>query len=145
MIALLAALIIFTEAPKAIFWNSYTAAGPAANVWHTLDMTQFGVPATAKAVFLQGGLNITGGLAGGICNSYFFVRKDIPFDPKIVYWFGMGQAMTSLLGEGDRKSIATFVPLVNGEFAWTWTRNTQGEWPEQCSYGGNFNIQGYVE
>lgn len=154
-------IFVLRNAMSAIYVNTYANVGPASAPltgvfglpspvgWHEIDVTKFGVPAGATAVYLQGQINITGGQdAPVLCNAYVYLGDSEwmqTLNPALkVFRFGMGQAMTMFYGGGDRKMISSWVPVENGKFRWQWTRNTEGEWPEHCSYGLNFNLQGYT-
>ena len=147
-------IFVLPEPTKVIFLNSYVGAGPVNDQWHEIRVEDFGIPRDATGVFLQGTLNITGPMYEEyvqICNAYFFVAAETPKDRFAVIpnWFGMSQSMVSVYGQGNRETISTWVPVKNGKFAWKWTRNTPvatpNEWPYGCSFGGNVNVQAYVQ
>lgn len=143
---------------RPFFANSYTNVGPPAFVWQKTDLKPYGVPADALTADVRGLLIITG--AGGNqetadlgvvfrkpgdtsveCNSNFYTGQTM-FRTNFVN----GQPM---LG-GQRSNMQAWVPLLNGEAEWCWTRST---WPHPYPspptevyslYGVSLSVQGFT-
>lgn len=129
------------KAPIALFLNTVAAVGEAPGAWHTLDVVPLGIPLEARAVFLAGLLIITHGKEDGICNlTLAFRRPGDELDPGNY----IAQTIAIGPGSGQRSPMATWAPLKDGKVEWYWTRNTQGEWPDACSYAINLSAQAYV-
>lgn len=150
-------LYVLPRSINAIFFNSYDGVGAPADHWTTVEPSQLGLPEDMTAVFVQGLMILTGGATAEICTSFLQVTPTQSYDFQnlialksqsvpglILPSFGIGEMVVSLIGQGARQPFASWVPLVDGKFHWRWTRNTDGEWPERCSYAGNFVIQAYT-
>jgi hypothetical protein len=139
------------EAYLAIFVNSTNAeATPPAGEWIPLNVTQFGIPADAKAVYIGGTLIITHGKKPQTCDlTVAFAR---PGSATVTgnYIF---QAIEAETEGGQRSTAGAWVPVVDGVTEWQWGRgDTQtqypkgvvGAYPAECSYGINLSIQAYI-
>lgn len=127
--------------PMVLFCNSYTGAGPAAGVWTAVDLTAFGVPRDAHAVFLSGILIITHGTTQETADLTVSLRAPGSALPISAY---LGQSVEAHVGGGQRSTMSAWVPCVDGSIEWAWQRSTQGQWPTNCAYGVNMSLQAYV-
>lgn len=127
--------------PMAIFVNSYTGAGPKEGQWHLLSVTDAGIPADAKSVFLSGLLIITHGTNPETCDLNVSFRAP---GNDMVYQASIGQTIEAHIGGGQRSNMATWVPVRNGAIEFYWWRNTAGNWPANCAYGVNLIAQAYL-
>lgn len=130
-----------TNAVNALFVNTYTETSPSDGKWTTIDVTALGVPANAKAVTLTGILIITHGMTPELCDLHIAIRA-VGDDLHPGNYIGQVEE-TSVTG-GQRSTMSTLVPLREGKFEYYWTRSTQGNWPNHCSYGINLSLQGYI-
>lgn len=130
-----------TKRPAVVFVNSYTASGPVAAYWATIDLKPYGVPADAKAAFLSGILIITHGSNVVTCDLSVALRAPgSQLDPGNY----IGQTIEAKPENGMRSNMASWVPLVNGTFEMQWNRSTQGQWPTDCAYGINLSLQAWT-
>jgi len=107
--------------------------------WHTIDLST-DLPADTQAVFLSGILIITHGSTPEVCNMYISLREgggQYGTDPT-------GQVVKQSIGDGARQNYFELVPVNDGKIDLLWSRSTEGEWPEHCSYGFNFKLVGYL-
>lgn len=132
-----------SKAPIGYFVNSYTVTGPAANVWTDIDVTQFGVPATAKEVLLSGVLIISGGSTFQTCDLLISARAPGSTWNPANY---IDQVINVGSGNGQRAPMSTMAPVVNGKIELWWNRidTDATQWPEGCAYGVNLSIQAYL-
>lgn len=133
------------KTPILIFVNSSdngVARGPLSAVWNDIDVTAFGIPSTAKSVFLSGILIITHGTTPGYCDMSLLFRAPGDLMGADNY---IAQVFEPWLGGGQRSTMASWAPIKNGITQFQWNRSTQGFWKENCSYGINLTAQAYVE
>ncbi len=135
-----------------VFVNSYTGVhrppSCAAGQWCTIDVTDYGVPADAKAVFLSGILIITHGTKPELADMFVGFRAygdaavtgDLPFPGGTWY---VGQVIETDTQSGQRSPMATWVPVRDGKFQFTYSVTTPGTWPDHSSYGVNLTIQAW--
>ena len=136
---------------RAIFINTvYPQYTPTPNQWQTINWADYGLPANIKGVLLGGILFITHGAAIVICNET--LTFDVPgstTDPGFYIFQAMDPPNPS---SGVRQTAFTVVPVKNGQTAWMWRRGAPGQYPDgdigqypaQCAYGANLNVQGYI-
>lgn len=130
-----------------VFANSYTGLGPIANQWKLVDLTQWGVPTTARWAFFTGFLIITHGSTAETADLQVTLRATGDTGVTCTYtspWY-IGQTVEAAIGGGQRSNMAVWVPLVNGTFEWCWTRSTAGTWPANSAYGVNLSLEAYAE
>lgn len=130
-----------SKRPGVIFVNSYTGAGPKDGLWVSVDLKPFGVTRDAKAAFLSGVLIITHGRAAQICDLSIALRapgSDLDGGNYI------GQTIETQPGGGQRSTMSTWVPLVDGVFEAQWRRSTVDQWPASCAYGINLSLQAWI-
>ena len=127
--------------PNAIFLNSYTGDGVHAGRWHEIDLTKQGIPEDSLAVFLSGLLIITHGTTGEVCNLTVAFRAPGSDLPAGAY---LGQAIEAAIGNGQRSTFSTWVPVFERRFEFRWDRGTGGNWPAHCAYAVNLSLQAYV-
>ena len=132
-----------TKDPVIMWANTYHSPEPEPDMWHEVDVTEYGVPADATAVFLSGLLIITHGTDPAICDMHLTLRA--PSDPleptNGKYQF---QVVEAHVGGGQRTNFDTYVPIEDGKFEFYWSRNTWEQWPYGCAYGFNVSLQAYV-
>lgn len=131
-----------SKGPVGIYFNSYAAPQINAGVWHVVDVSEFGVPASAKAVMLSGILIITHGTTEQTCDMTISLRA---YSDSLDAGNYMGQVVETKVGSGQRSGFSSWTPVNAGRFEWQWRRSTQGQWPSQCAYGGNLSLQAYIK
>jgi hypothetical protein len=133
--------------PIAIFMNSMNAANfippniGGQNQWHRIDLKPLGVSADAKSAFLCGLLVITHGTnpqEGQVTCSFKSPSSTMHHANY------MGQSIESHIGGGQRSNIATWCPLENGEFDFSYNWIGDGLWSANCSYGINLSLQAWT-
>ena len=139
------------ESYSAIFVNSANSdTTPPAGEWIPLKLTQFGIPADAKAVFIGGILIITHGRKTQLCNLTVTFAKLGSTSATGNYIFQAAEGQTE---GGQRSTAGAWVPVVDGVTVWQWARGdvkTQypkgaiGPYPAECSYGINLSVQAYI-
>ena len=125
-----------------IFFNTYTGEGLATfpeNEWTTVDVTGI-IPDGVKAIYLSGLLIITHGTLEEICNLTLAYRDqgetgDYPY---------IAQTVETVVNGGARTPHSIWVAAHDGKFQIKWRRSTTGNWPENCAYGINLNLAGYL-
>ena len=145
---------VLTDNPEsypAIFVNSTKAeTPPPAGEWIPLKVTQFGIPADAKAVFIGGILIITHGKKTQLCDLTVTFAKPGTTTAPSSYIF---QAIEPQTEGGQRATVGAWVPVVDGVTVWQWGRGdvkTQypkgaiAPYPAECSYGINLSVQAYI-
>jgi hypothetical protein len=145
---------VLTDNPEsypAIFVNSVTPeTTPLAGEWISLNVTQFGIPADAKAVFIGGILIITHGRKTQLCDLTVTFAKPASSSATGNYIF---QAIEGETEGGQRSTAGAWVPVVDGVIDWQWGRGdvqTQypkgaiGSYPAECSYGISLSVQAYI-
>jgi hypothetical protein len=139
-----------SSGPTAIYINTYQPQSPIwpPGQWSVIDVDQIGneptIPRSAKALELHGILIITRGRAmNETCGMTVVFR---PYGSQISPGNYTEQMIVPPLdGGGARQNTSTWVPLKDGKFEFYWTRSTQGQWPEHCSYGLNLTVQAYLD
>jgi hypothetical protein len=126
-----------TPAKHAVFVNSYTGSGPAENAWALIDLKPWGIEADAKWVMLSGILIITHGTVNEIANLEVAFRK--PGDLSVTPDMYCGQCCETSQSGGQRSTMSTVVPLLNGCVEMYWSRSAPGTWPEHPAYGINLH------
>lgn len=121
--------------------NTATGYGPYINTWATVDVTTYGVPADAKAVFLMGRLLLSANSTPHKQIMTVLFAKPSSTVSSSVYQI---QAVKDSNITAVRTNFATWVPLENGEFKFLW--NTPGSvepWANKSHgyYGMNTTIQ----
>ena len=104
--------------------------------WVTVDMTQWGVPANALAVFLTGLLIITHGTTAETADIEIGFRAS--GDTTALPGQYALQCIEAAIGGGQRSPCSLWVPLANGKFDYIVTLFTGGNWPTNSAYGANF-------
>lgn len=125
-----------------VFFNSYTGEGLAAfpeNEWTTVDVTRV-VPDGAKAIYLSGLLIVTHGTLEETCDLTLAYRDqgetvDYPY---------IAQTVETVVSGGARTPHSIWIAVHDGKFQIKWRRSTTGNWPENCAYGINLNLVGYL-
>lgn len=131
-----------SRTPTVIFTNTYTGIGAAdEGKWIRVPVSNFGIPSDAKAVFLSGILIITHGTTPQTCDLTISTRA---FGDTMSEDFYIGQVIEASSGNGQRSTMATWVPVKNGQFEYFWKRSTHGQWPSECAYGINLTLQAYI-
>lgn len=133
-----------SKRPSVLFTNTIASQyHPPANVWYTVDVTRWGVPSDALAVFLSGMLIITHGTREETCNLTLALRAPGSNLDSGNY---SGQVIEAHVGGGQRSTFSSWVPVKSGRFEWSWnTSQWTGEnWPAECSYGLNMSLQAYL-
>lgn len=127
--------------------NTVTGYGPYINTWMEVDVTSYGVPQDATAIFLSGRLIITQGLFQQSPNMTVLYAAPSSDIPSTMYQI---QAISNSSQGGERQDFSTWVPLENGKFKMLW--NTPGNldpwvfrYPNYASYGLNTSIQAYAK
>lgn len=136
---------------RAIFINSgYPQYTPAAGQWQTINWKDYGLPPDIKAVMLGGMLIITHGYSPVICHETItFARPGSTIDPGNYIFQSLDPPF---IGSGVRQTAFTIVPVANGQTWWMWRRGSPaqypaggiGQYPSECAYAVNLNVQGYV-
>lgn len=129
------------KAVNAVFANSYTGAGAPFNEWVTIDVTSLGLPTNTKSVFLGGLLIISHGNYQGTCDLTFAARGYGDSISELNY---VGQAVSAFAGGGERSTMSTYVPVIDGKFQVFLGKNTSVAYPAGCAYGVNLSIQAFV-
>jgi hypothetical protein len=116
------------------------ALGPQdQGVWHTADLTPFGVSEDAKAAFLSGILIITHGLANEIAWMTVVFRR--PGDQTDCSKY-IGQVAETSASGGQRSGLATLVPLKDGKVEYCYRiPPNMPSWPDASAYGINLSVQ----
>lgn len=129
-----------TQDNPPIFVNSYTASGPAADAWSTVDLCKV-VPAGTKAARLEGLLIITHGTTVETCDLNISYRVNgSSLEPGYIH-----QSIEATVGNGQRSTAGVWVPLdATRKFQFKWHRSTSGTWPTHCSYGINLSLTAYL-
>lgn len=125
-----------------VFLNSYTGEGLATfpeNEWTTVDVTGI-IPDGAKAIYLSGLLIITHGTSEETCDLTVAYRdqgetEEYPY---------IAQTVETAVGGGERTPHSIWVAVHDGKFQIKWRRSTTGKWPENCAYGINLKLVGYL-
>lgn len=128
--------------------NGVTSPTPD-GVWTLLTVPN--VPADIKAVYLCGLLIITNNSGSGQFQNYgaladllvYFRAPGAP--PSIPGWNidFPGQACMAGFG-GQRSGCSLWVPVVNGQFEWMWTRSTTAAEHPDVTYGCKFYVNAYL-
>lgn len=129
-------------------WPEYVAP---ANQWVTINWAQFGVPNDAIAADIGGNLSIThGSKQPGLC--YETVTFDVEGSPVDPGNFIL-ESIDIFPQSGQREGVFVRVPILNGQTRFMWRRGTTsgsypdgtiGVWPDDCAYGVNLSIEGYI-
>jgi hypothetical protein len=132
-----------TSANEAFFVQTFTApAGPAAGVWHTMDVTDLGIPADVQNIFLSGFLIITHGSTAETCNLTVAMRAK---GDDLLPGNYICQTIESSVSGGQRTNCSTWVPVRQGQWEIQWNRApVTGDYPTHCAFGINFHAQAYV-
>jgi hypothetical protein len=126
---------------------------PVAGQWIDTPLSQFGVPSTAKAIFVGGVLIITGGSTTQNCDLTLTFRAPGSSSNAGAYIMQTISADTAGTYNGSRSMGGAWVPVVNGKIEWQWGRGdlateypsrTIGNYPAECAYGVNLNVEAYV-
>lgn len=110
------------------------------NVWHTIDLTPFGVGVDATAAGLSGILIITHGYAVETAwLTLVFRRPGDAFNDCTKY---IAQVIEPALQGGVRAPFSTMVPLRKGQLEFCY-RIPEGmpAWPDASAYGFNLSVQ----
>jgi hypothetical protein len=129
--------------PPIIWFNTVTPEGAPSDQWNVVDVTQWGVPADAAAVFLSGVMIITHGTTPATCDLTISFRAYGASYPPDGTWY-IHQAIEPWVGGGERQTMATFVPVNEGKFEYYWRRNTTAQYPAGCGYAINLRAQAYL-
>lgn len=125
-----------------VFFNSYTGEGLAKfpeNEWTTVDVGGI-IPLSIKAIYLSGLLIITHGTSEQTCDLTLAYRNqgdsvDYPYT---------AQTIETAVSGGQRTPHSIWIPIQDGKFQIKWRRSTAGNWPENCAYGINLKLAGYL-
>jgi hypothetical protein len=123
-------------------------AGCAPATWCKVAVSDYGLPKDTKAVFLSGILIITHGMTPETADLKVGLRAfgDVT-DPETIspggVWYD-GQTVEAAVGNGQRSTMSTWVPVRDGAFEFRWERSTGGQWPTNSSYGVNLTIQAHA-
>jgi len=118
-----------------------TGYGDKSGEWVDVDVTQLGLPADTKSVFLSGILIISHGTNNVDCNLTVTFRAP-GNDLQALHY--AAQAIEPFISGGQRSTMSQWVPVINGKFEYQWNRNTFEAWPMGCSYGINLSLQAFV-
>jgi hypothetical protein len=129
-----------TQQNPPIFVNSYTGTGPAADAWQTIDVSSI-VPATTKAIRLEGILIITHGTTVESCDlTIAYKVNGTALDPGYIH-----QTVEASVSNGQRSTAGVWIALdPKKKFQFKWHRSTSGNWPDHCSYGINLSLTAYL-
>ncbi len=135
-----------------LFVNTYTGAtvpdGCVAGHWCRVMVSSYGLPEDTKAIFVSGILIITHGMKSETADLQvgFRAAGDNNDPAKVVpggVWYS-AQSVEAAIGNGQRSTMASWIPVRNGAFEFKWTRSTSGSWPESSSYGINLTFQAFA-
>lgn len=127
-----AAVYVMTHLPSPL--------GPQAmDQWHTVDLTAAGIPADAKAAFLSGMLIITHGTTVETADIHLTFREHGDASADVTKY--IAQSCEAHVGGGQRSTMATWVPLKDGKFDFSYHIATPGAWPTNSAYGINLSVQ----
>jgi len=129
-----------------------------ASGWEAIDVTGFGVPVTAKAVYLSFLAATTKGLNDGTATVFGFVRApgavccdgppnypNYPIDWNAEDGF-VSQTANQLARDANRTWSQATVPLVNGKFEFAWGyRKIEGNYPDGDAVGIAVYINGWLD
>lgn len=130
--------------PLAIFVNTYTGAGLSQfppGQWNVLDLSS---QTSNKAIWalLSGILIITHGSAVETADITLLFRN---IGNTINEGNYHGQSIETSVGNGQRSTYATGIPLTNGKCEFYWDKSTGGSYPTNSSYGINLSVQAFAE
>lgn len=135
---------LYFPGPVHIQVGAQTAVGPQQNgAWVQFDLTPWGVPPDAKAVFLAGLLIITHGTRSETANLDIAFRA--PGDVAAQCGNKIGQSVEAHVGGGQRQTMSLWVPVVDGLVEMCMTRSTLGQWPTTSAYAATFTIQAWAK
>ncbi|MBV1693669.1 MAG: hypothetical protein KGP27_04325 [Hyphomicrobiales bacterium] len=135
---------LYFPGPVHIQVGAQTPVGPQQNgVWVQFDLTPWGVPPDARAVFLAGLLIITHGTRTETANLDIAFRA--PGDTTAQCGNKIGQSVEAHVGGGQRQTMSLWVPVVDGLVEMCMTRSTLGQWPTTSAYAATFTIQAWAK
>lgn len=118
--------------------------GLTPNAWVRLSITQLGIPADAKAVFIHSlGIVTHGTSAEVVSGSLAFRRPGSPYDNSLRYHT---QVCSGNIGDGYRGGDGTWCPVENGaiEIFWKPQRVVSADWPTGSSIAFNVAINAWA-
>lgn len=129
-----------------VFFNSTVQDfhPPIEGAWQTEHVQELNIPTDVIAVFLSGILIVTHGRTNEIADMGIVFRR--PGDATILCQAGyeVGQVVEADIQGGQRSTMSTWVPVVDGAFQWCWWSSTDGTYPDHPSYGANLTVQAYA-
>lgn len=144
--------VFFTPSPARLYPNNAVYVGThlgsgnygtqGESQWHTVDLKPFGVAGDAITAFLSGMLIITHGTTPETADLQIVFRK--PGDASCPTSAVLGQTIEASVYGGQRSTMATWVPLLNGCFQYSYYISTPGNWPQNSGYGINLSLQAWA-
>lgn len=143
--------VYFTTSAARLYSNNVVYVGThlgednygtqGADQWHLVDLKPYGVSSDAISAFLSGVLIITHGITPETADMRIVFRR--PGDLSCSTEAMIGQVIEGAIGGGQRSTMATWVPLEDGCFAYSYSLSTPGDWPVNSGYGVNLSLQAW--